>query len=135
MYARRVSAKTGILTGIVVYTGVTIWGYFLSSVTEIYILAGLIGLVQGGVQSLSRSLYARFIPKGMDGEFFGFYNMIGKFAAIVGPALMGLTAYLTKSTRFSILSVIILFIVGFVILYRINVQAGIDRAAEFKHSS
>jgi UMF1 family MFS transporter len=113
---KRLSAKTGILIGLVVYIGVTLWAYKLHQVWEFYAIAVIIGLVQGGVQSLSRSLYARLIPEDSSAEFFGFYNLLGKFAAVIGPALMGGMAYWTHSTRLSILSLLVLFAGGAILL-------------------
>ncbi len=70
----------------------TVAAYWMSDVTHFYLLAGVIGLVQGGIQSLSRSYYASLVPEGKQGEFFGFYNMMGKFAAVLGPTMVGITA-------------------------------------------
>ena len=81
-------------------------------------LAGVIGLVQGGIQSLSRSYYAALVPEGKQGEFFGFYNMMGKFAAVLGPAMVGITALLTDNTRAGMLSIIVLFVGGAILLTR-----------------
>jgi len=85
-------------------------------VWQFYALATVIGLVQGAVQSLSRSLYAQIIPTAQAGEFFGFYNMAGKFATVLGPLLMGITAALTGSSRVAILTILILFMVGAALL-------------------
>lgn len=112
--------KLGIYIAIVVYTGVTAWAYFLENVTEFYIMAIAIGLVQGGIQSLSRSYYARMIPSDKSAEFFGFYGMIGKFATIIGPLLMGWVGVATGSPRLAILSVAILFVIGFVLLMKVE---------------
>ncbi|HQP56051.1 MAG TPA: MFS transporter, partial [Syntrophorhabdus sp.] len=79
---------------------------------EFYVLAIAVGLVQGGVQSLSRSLYGKMIPSENAGEFFGFYNMLGKFAAVLGPFLMGITSLLTGNARCSIFAIIFLFVTG-----------------------
>jgi len=79
---------------------------------EFYLVAGMVGLVQGGVQLLSRSYFARLVPRERAGEFFGFYNMLGEFAAIIGPVLVGTVSYLSGSPRLSILSVIVLFAAG-----------------------
>ena len=84
----------------------------MRTAADFYVLAITIGLVQGGVQSLSRSLYARLIPPESRGEYFGFYNMMGKFAAVLGPVLVGVTALLSTSPRAAILSVELLFIAG-----------------------
>ncbi|HOV85425.1 MAG TPA: MFS transporter [Syntrophobacteraceae bacterium] len=112
----RLGAKTGIFLGIAVYLGATLWAYFMDREIEFYALAVVIGLVQGGVQSLSRSLYARIIPPGKSAEFFGFFNMLGKFAAVIGPALMGWVSLLTGNPRFSIVAIALLFLSGAAIL-------------------
>ncbi len=120
---QRLSAKTGILIGLVVYIGVTLWAYKLDHIWEFYAIAVTIGLVQGGVQSLSRSLYARLIPENSSAEFFGFYNLLGKFAAVIGPALMGGIAYWTHNTRLSILSLLVLFAGGAILLLFVDDKA------------
>jgi UMF1 family MFS transporter len=108
----RAGAKTGILAGICVYTGVAVWGYRMQSVWEFYALAGVIGMIQGGVQSLSRSFFSRLIPAGQSAQFFGFYNTLGRFAAVLGPLIMGGVSYATGNPRLSILAIIILFLAG-----------------------
>jgi UMF1 family MFS transporter len=118
--ASRIGARAGILLGIAVYCGVTVFGYFMTTAFEFYILAVVIGLVQGGVQALSRSMYSRLIPAEEAGEFFGFYNMLGKFAAIFGPALMGYVGLITGSPRKAILSLLVLFIAGDLLLLRVK---------------
>jgi UMF1 family MFS transporter len=120
----RLGAKTGILIGIGIYLGVVSWGAIIQREFEFYVLAIVIGLVQGGVQSLSRSFYARIIPEDKSAEFFGFYNMIGKFAAVIGPTLMGWISLLSGSPRYSILSISVLFISGAIILYFVNEEEG-----------
>ena len=120
----KLGTKNAILLGIGVYVGVTVWGRFMDSTSEFYILAVAIGLVQGGVQSLSRAFYSRIIPANRAAEFFGFYNMLGKFAAVIGPMLMGLVGVLTGNPRHSILSVVILFLAGGVILYFVDEGQG-----------
>ena len=81
--------RKAIYLAIVVYMFVTLWGAMMTQKQEFYVLAIMIGLVQGGIQALSRSYYSRLIPKDKPAEYYGFYNMLGKFAAIMGPALMG----------------------------------------------
>jgi UMF1 family MFS transporter len=119
----RIGAKTGIMICLSVYFGVTVMGYFLTTAAEFYALATVIGLVQGGVQALSRSLYSRLIPPDEAGEFFGFYNMLGKFAAVFGPLLMGVVGVITGSPRLSILSISVLFIFGAALLARVREPA------------
>ena len=103
------------------YLVATVGAATIDSVTGFYFIAVLVGLVQGGVQALSRSLYARMVPVGQAAEFFGFYNMLGRFAAVVGPFLVGWTALLTGSPRLSILSVLILFLIGGTLLLKVPV--------------
>jgi UMF1 family MFS transporter len=109
---KRFGTRQGILLAIGVYLLVTIWAYWLDNVSEFYAMAIVIGLVQGGVQSLSRSFYGRLVPPDKAGEFFGFFNMMGKFAAVVGPVLTGAVALATGSSRVAILSLILLFALG-----------------------
>jgi UMF1 family MFS transporter len=124
----RIGAKTGILIGLGVYIFVCVWGYFMRESWEFYLLAGTIGLVQGGVQALSRALYARLIPANKSGEFFGFYNMLGKFAAILGPLIMGVVSVTTGNPRLSILAIIVLFVAGGALLMAVNERDGVERA-------
>ena len=108
----RIGPRRAIFIGLAVYVFVSVYAAFMTSALEFYIVAGLVGLVQGGVQLLSRSYFARLVPPERAGEFFGFYNMLGEFAAIIGPLLVGTVSYLTGSPRLSILSVIVLFAAG-----------------------
>jgi UMF1 family MFS transporter len=128
----RLGAKQGILIGLAVYVGVTLWAYGMRRPAEFYALAAVIGLVQGGVQSLSRSLYTRIIPKTKAAEFFGFYNMLGKFAAVIGPLLMGWVGLVTGSPRHSILSIAALFAAGAVLLLFVDEKRGARMAAEME---
>ena len=116
--------RAGIFIAIGVYILITGWGYFIRHPWEFYALAVAIGLVQGGVQSLSRSLYARLIPAEKSGEFFGFFNMLGKFAAVLGPVLMGMVSLLTGNPRLSILSLLVLFVGGALLLARVDEAEG-----------
>jgi MFS transporter, UMF1 family len=118
---KRIGPRTGIFIGIGVYTATACYAYFLDTETEFFVLAIVIGLVQGGVQSLSRSLFGRLVPPGKSGEFFGFYNLMGKAAAILGPILTGVVALTTGDSRLAIVSISILFIIGAVFLSRVHV--------------
>ena len=122
--ASKIGAKTGIMVGITAYSFITLLGYFMTETWHFYVLAILIGLFMGGIQALSRSLYTRIIPPDKSAEFFGFYNMLGKFAAIIGPALMGTIALVTGSARLSILSILLLFILGAFFLNKVDVKEG-----------
>ena len=128
--ASKIGAKTGIMVGITAYSFITLLGYFMTEAWHFYVLAMLIGLFMGGIQALSRSLYTRIIPPDKSAEFFGFYNMLGKFAAIIGPALMGTIALVTGSARLSILSILLLFILGAFFLNKVDVKEGKRLAAK-----
>ena len=108
----RIGAVPGIFIALAVYVAATCYAYFLEDARDFYVLAFAVGLVQGGIQSLSRSYYGRLVPDGKSSEFFGFYNMMGKASAIVGPALVGVTAAVTNDPRLSILSILVLFLAG-----------------------
>jgi UMF1 family MFS transporter len=115
----RFGTRRGIQLAIVVYLGVTIWAGWLDNVKEFYAMAVIIGLVQGGIQSLSRSFFGRLVPAEKAGEFFGFFNLMGKFAAVVGPVLTGVVALLTGSSRLAIGSLVLLFALGGALLMRV----------------
>jgi UMF1 family MFS transporter len=104
-----------------IYVIVTVRASIMSTPVEFYLLAFLIGLAQGGIQALSRSLYARIIPARRSAEFFGFYNMLGKFAAILGPIMMGWIGVVTDSSRIGILSLLILFGTGAILLTQVTI--------------
>jgi UMF1 family MFS transporter len=116
----RIGARRGILIGIVAYVGITVYAYFLDTEAEFFTLAIAVGLVQGGVLSLSRSLFGTMVPEGKNAEFFAFYNMLGKFAAVLGPFMIGAVAALTHNERASIVSLVLLFVVGGALLWRMN---------------
>jgi UMF1 family MFS transporter len=126
----RFGAKPAILAGLAVYAALVLWGATMTRPWEFYGIAGVIGLVQGGVQALSRALYARIIPKDKAGEFFGFMNLLGKFAAVLGPLLVGAVSRLSGEPRLSLLSLLILFAGGAWLLSRVDVREGERRAAE-----
>ena len=140
---QRWGVRKSIYLAIAIYMGVTIWGTMMTNKMEFYGLAMVIGLVQGGIQALSRSYYSRLIPKNQAAEYYGFYNMLGKFAAIIGPALMGIVGLVTRrmlmpasptteqlitigrlASRWSIASILILFVVGAVLFYFVDEEKG-----------
>ncbi len=120
----RIGAKRGIWIAILVYMLVVYWAWQMQTAAEFYSLAVVIGLVQGGVQALSRALFARLIPPARSGRFFGLYNMMGKFAAVVGPLMVGVVSLLSGNPRTGILSVLLLFLLSVVLLSRVDVAAG-----------
>jgi MFS transporter, UMF1 family len=120
----KIGARAGIFIGLVVYVAATCYAYFMDDARDFYSLAVVVGLVQGGVQSLSRSYYGSLVPPEKSSEFFGFYNMMGKASAIIGPALVGITAAVTHDSRLSILSILVLFVAGGALLAMAPRQRG-----------
>lgn len=117
--AEKYRGKTMLFVGILVYTIICIYAYFMDSVMDFWVLAMLVGTSQGGIQALSRSYFGKLVPKENSNEFFGFYNIFGKFAAIMGPALVGVVTQITGRTNNGVFSIIVLFIIGGVILMRV----------------
>ena len=130
-FASKIGTKKAVLIAIGGYSVVTLLAYFMTVKLHFYILAALIGLFQGGVQALSRSLFTRLIPRGKEAEFFGFYNMLGKFAAVIGPIMMGWVTLATGNVRFGILSILILFISGALLLQKVDFEEGERLAKTF----
>ncbi len=124
----KIGAKRSIFIGIAVYLLVVLWAVRMQHAWEFYALAVVIGFVQGGIQALSRSLYSRLIPHDQTAEFYGFYNLLGKFAVIFGPILIGLTGLISKSSRVGIASIAILFVLGGVLLYFVDEKKGREEA-------
>jgi UMF1 family MFS transporter len=122
--AARIGAKPTIFIGLVVYAGVSILGFYMRTAAHFVLLAAMVATVQGGTQALSRSLFASLIPTHKSGEFFGFYSVFEKFASIFGPLLFGITIATTGSSRNAILSVILFFAIGALILSRVRVAEG-----------
>jgi len=122
--ARYLGAKRLIILGLAVYMLISIAGFFISSAWHFYVLAIVVGLVQGGTQALSRSLFATMVPKTRSSEFFGFFSTGEKFAGLIGPTIFGLVGQLSGSSRWGIISVIFLFVAGAAILWRVDEQEG-----------
>lgn len=127
--AERWGNRRTIELAILVFILVVFWAWRMQTATEFYVLAVVIGMVLGGIQSLSRALFARLIPAGQSGRFFGLYNMLGKFAVVLGPLLVGGMAVVTGSSRVGILAVSVLFLCGAILLSRVNVSEGECQAA------
>jgi UMF1 family MFS transporter len=139
LLARKIGAKTSLYIGIAGYSIITMVGFFMNQVWHFYALAVAIGLFQGGIQAISRSLYSRIIPKNKAAEFYGFFNLLGKFAAVIGPSLMGVIALMTKNAkdltmgsmtlgnmgiRYGVLSILVLFIIGGLLLRKVDIEEG-----------
>jgi len=114
--SEKYTGKKMLYVGIFIYIIVCIYAYFLETTTDFWILAMLVATSQGGIQALSRSYFAKLVPKANANEFFGFYNIFGKFASIMGPLMVGLTAQLTGNSSMGVFSLVILFVIGMVIL-------------------
>ncbi len=130
--AGRIGPKRAILAGLAVYVCVAVLAWWMRTALHFFLLAVLVGTVQGGTQGLSRSLFASLIPRHKSSEFFGFYGVLDKFSGILGPLLFGLASAFTGSSRSAILSVIAFFVVGAALLSRVDVAEGrrVAREAE-----
>ena len=130
-FASKIGPKNAVLIAIIFYTVGTCFAYFMTTRLHFFLLAGMIGLFQGGIQALSRSLFSRLVPEGKEGEFFGFYNMLGKFSAVIGPILLGTVSLVTGDVRIGLLSIVVLFIAGGLILSRVDFDEGERLASEY----
>ena len=130
-FASKIGPKNAVLIAIIFYTVGTCFAYFMTTRLHFFLLAGMIGLFQGGIQALSRSLFSRLVPEGKEGEFFGFYNMLGKFAAVIGPILLGTVTLVTGDVRIGLLSIVALFIAGGLILSRVDFDEGERLASNY----
>ena len=131
--AGKVGTKPAIFIGLAVYCVVSALGYFMTSALHFYALAILVGIVQGGVQALSRSLFASMIPRARSSEMFALFGVFEKFAGIFGPAVFALIKGLTGSSRNGILSVVVFFVVGALLLWRVDVDEGRRAARAADH--
>lgn len=130
----RFGSKPGIFFALAVYVVVSAWAGFMTDVSQFYVLAIVIGCVQGGVQGLSRSLYASLIPSEQPGEFFGFYNMVTKFSHVLGPLIVGIAATFSDEPRFVLLVLIPLFILGAILLRQVPADSSLsDHRARIEH--
>jgi UMF1 family MFS transporter len=127
--ASKIGAKPAILGSLVLYTVITVLAFRMTTARDFMMLAALVGLVQGGSQALSRSVFASLIPKDRTAEFFGFFSVFEKFAGIFGPLLFSVAVALTHSNRAAILSVFLFFVAGGALLVTVDIEEG-RRAAE-----
>jgi len=147
LMARKIGAKPSLYIGIAGYAVITMVGFFMNQVWHFYALAVAIGLFQGGIQAISRSLYSRIIPKNKAAEFYGFFNLLGKFAAVIGPSLMGVIALLTRNARdvtigsttlenmgirYGVLSILALFLIGGLLLRKVDIEEGKEQVKYLK---
>jgi UMF1 family MFS transporter len=118
--ADRFKGKTMLYVAIIIYTGICIYAFFMTTTFDFWVLAILVGLVQGGIQAISRSYFAKLVPKENANEFFGFFNIFGKFAAIMGPAIVGYVTLLTGRSNYGVMSIVVLFIIGGLVLTKVQ---------------
>jgi hypothetical protein len=124
------NTKRSIVLSLIIYSLIAIWGFFVDSTVEFWFLAWMVAIVQGGSQALSRSLFSAMSPALKSGEFFGLFGVMEKFSSILGPLLFALAVVLFGSSRPAILSLIAFFIIGGLLLLRVNVEEGIRVARE-----
>ncbi len=122
--ALKLDTRRSIILALAMYMVIAVWGYFLNSVIEFWLLAWMVAVVQGGSQALSRSLYASMSPASKSGEFFGLFGVMEKFSAIIGPLMFAAAGVLFGSSRPAVLSLILLFFIGSALLLRVNVEEG-----------
>ncbi|HPM71080.1 MAG TPA: MFS transporter [Smithellaceae bacterium] len=131
LFSMRIGTKKAIMIAICAYTLITVLAFFMTQKWHFFTLAACIGLFQGGIQALSRSLFTQIIPANKSAQFFGFFNMLGKFAVVFGPVMMGVITILTENVRYGILSVTVLFVAGGFLLSRVNIEEGKRVAEEY----
>jgi UMF1 family MFS transporter len=139
LLAKKIGAKQSLFVGIIAYAVITLIGFFMNQVWHFYALAVAVGLFQGGIQAISRSLYSRIIPANKSAEFYGFFNLLGKFAAVIGPSMMAVVALIARNAsdvtigsmqlenmgiRYGVLSILLLFLVGGLLLRRVDIEEG-----------
>jgi UMF1 family MFS transporter len=122
--AEKLDTKRSIIVALIAYALIAIWGFFLNSVIEFWFLAWMVGVVQGGSQALSRSLYAAMSPTSMSGEFFGLFSIMSKFASFLSPLVFAAAVAIFDSSRPGVLSIIVFFLVGIFLLTRVDVEEG-----------
>jgi MFS transporter, UMF1 family len=125
----QLDTKRAVILGLVIYILIPIWGFFLKTQAEFFMIGWMVGTVQGGTQALSRSIYATLTPRAKSGEFFGLYGLSEKFAGILGPLLYGIVGTLTHDPRASILSISLFFFLGIFVLWRVDEKKGAETAA------
>jgi UMF1 family MFS transporter len=128
--AGRIGARNGIYIALSVYALISVFAYFMNTAWHFFVLAVAVATVQGGSQALSRSLFTTLIPRGKSSEFFGFFSVFAKFAGIFGPFLMAQIALISGSGRYGILALVIFFVVGILVLSRVDLEEGRRAALE-----
>jgi UMF1 family MFS transporter len=120
----RLGAKPALYISLSIYLLIVLLGYFMTSATHFYLLAVMVGFVQGGSQAVARSLFSRLVPADRTAEFFGFLSVSGKFSSMVGPAVFAATGLITGSSRYGILALALFFLAGIALLRTVNLEQG-----------
>jgi len=128
--AKKIGTKKSIYLSLGVYTLIALGAYFMNSAIHFWILGFAVALVQGGSQALSRSLYGRMVPKAQSAEFFSFFSVSGKLAGFFGPLIFGLVSQMMGNSRLGIVSLVIFFVAGGLLLTRVDEEKGIKIAQE-----
>ena len=128
--AKKIGTKKSIFISLGVYSMISIGGYFMNTALHFWILGFAVALVQGGSQALSRSLYGRMVPKAQSAEFFSFFSVSGKLAGFFGPLIFGLVSQIFSNSRLGIVSLIVFFVSGGLLLTRVDEEKGIQTARE-----
>lgn len=129
-FTERLSTKQVVMLGLLIYTIIPIWGFFVRTQAEFFMIGWMVGTVQGGTQALSRSIFASLSPRAKSGEFFGLYGLSEKFAGIMGPLLYGIVGTLSGSPRASVVSISVFFVIGILLLARVREKEGAAAAAQ-----
>lgn len=127
-YARKIGSKRALYGSLLAYMVIVGMGYFMQNALHFYLLAFMVGIVQGGSQAVARSIYSQMVPKAYAAQFFGFFSLSGKVSASIGPAVFGTVGLLTGSTRTAILSILAFFIIGIILLRFVNIEKGRQEA-------
>ncbi len=126
--AKKIRPKRALMLALWIYVGIVLLGYFMTTATHFYLLAILVGFVQGGAQALSRSIFGSMVPEHRHAEFYGFYGISAKFSAIFGPFLFAFVGQVTGSSRLGIVSLVVFFLAGIYLLSKVNIDQGKEQA-------
>jgi UMF1 family MFS transporter len=125
----KIGIKKAITLSLIIYSFIAVVGYFMTKPVHMFLLGFGVAMVQGGSQALSRSLVGQLMPKSKTAEFYGFFSVSEKFNTVIGPAMMALITTLTGNPRFGIVSLVLFFVAGMLMLRRVNIERGVAQAA------
>jgi UMF1 family MFS transporter len=122
--ASKTSAKRAVVASLIVWIAVVIYIMWVKTTVAFFLMAAIVALVLGGSQALSRSLFAQLVPKGQEAEYYSVYEVTDKGTSWICPIVFGLALQFTKSFRLAILSLVVFFVAGLLILLKVNVEQG-----------